>query len=90
MAYKTTFSPSQAKSLAVRVRDFRTENGLTQTELAKVMRVSRRTVERIECLHSRPYPGTFWKFISVERRFEDRKVIERSLKDARWSKEAVC
>jgi transcriptional regulator with XRE-family HTH domain len=85
--YRASLTIPQAQDLAQRSKDLRAVAGLTQAELAKMMKVSRRTVQDIEMCTHRCYPSTYRKFLAAEERLAKKAAARGELTKADWGTE---
>jgi DNA-binding XRE family transcriptional regulator len=63
---------------------FRKDNLFTQIKLAKVLRLSRRTVQQIEGAKVTPHPETIRVFASLKRKYDANSEFET--KEKEWLK----
>jgi ribosome-binding protein aMBF1 (putative translation factor) len=88
MPFRSSFTKPQSKDIAARVLEFRAEYGLSQTDLAKLMGVGRRTIANIELRYHQCFPGTWRKFLEAEVKMLKKSKAREELKRANWKEEA--
>lgn len=90
MPFRSNLSRPQARDIANRFVGFRRRQGLSQTDLAKLMGVCRATVANVELRYNRAFPSTYRKFLAVveESKKPKREVkLQRNLNEIDWKEE---